>query len=88
MSSDAEPDQTVLPGRPEPKISPAAELEILSPEDLVARWRGAVKARTLRDWRRQGKGPEWFRLGGGRSPVLYRLEAVRAWERVQEGRNP
>ena len=54
----------------------------LTPEQLSARWGGRIKIRTLANWRSLGKGPPWFRPGGGSNgPVLYRLRDVEQWER-------
>jgi len=39
---------------------------------------------TLINWRHEGKGPQFFRLGGS---VLYALEDVEEWER-KTGRRP
>ena len=40
---------------------------------------------TIRDWRKKGLGPKWFKPGGGRGgKVLYRNAAVLAWEAEQE----
>lgn len=67
-----------------PLETPGEDPEVLSPEDLVIRWREKVQVSTLKDWRRKGKGPAFFRLGAERSPVLYRIEAVREWEAGRE----
>lgn len=54
----------------------------LTPEELAARFSGVVSIRTLKDWRIAGKGPIFTKIGKNR--VLYKLEAVVAWEREQE----
>jgi predicted site-specific integrase-resolvase len=35
-----------------------------------------VAARTLEEWRRQGRGPRWIRAG---RIVLYPVDGLRAW---------
>ncbi len=49
----------------------------LTPEDLVERWRGKITLRTLANWRSGREGPKPTKIGG---KVLYRLDAVEAWE--------
>jgi len=50
-----------------------------TPEQLVARWGGAVTLVTLKTWRSRGRGPMWTTLGpGGR--VVYPLRVVEDWE--------
>lgn len=42
---------------------------------------------SLANWRREGKGPRWIRLGDGKRPrVMYRMADVIEWEnqRVKE----
>ena len=49
----------------------------LTPGDLVSRWGGAIGRGTLANWRAQGRGPDFVKLGGR---VLYPLERVEAFE--------
>lgn len=49
----------------------------ITPDELAKRWNGAVTKGTLTNWRHQGKGPPWRKLG---SRVVYRMEDVLAWE--------
>ena len=59
-------------------------LDILTEADLAKRWRGKVSITTLGNWRRQGKGPAYFKPGDGKSSaVLYRLADVMAFEAMQ-----
>jgi hypothetical protein len=55
------------------------EPEYLSPQELVARWRGRVAMATLRNWRcaAQRKGPPWVKVG---AKVLYPVKELRLWE--------
>lgn len=39
---------------------------------------------TLSNWRTAGKGPKFLKVG---KMILYRIEAVRAWEEKQEKRS-
>jgi len=52
----------------------------LTEEQLAGRYRKNV--RTVKRWRRQGKGPRWFKDPGGR--VFYRQAAILAWEQQRE----
>ena len=50
----------------------------LTPAKLAERWRMEVK--TLSNWRVQGKGPAYVKLGDAK--VLYPLQAVEAYEQA------
>jgi hypothetical protein len=52
--------------------------DLLTVEDLVARYRGLVARRTIEYWRYNKKGPPFIRIG---RRVLYPLPGVIAWER-------
>ncbi len=49
----------------------------MTPQELAARWRGAVTTGTLANWRSKGVGPAFTKLRGR---VLYTLAAVEEWE--------
>lgn len=51
--------------------------EYLTPKDLVERYKGAITLRTLANWRCNGDGARYTKIGGR---VLYPLEAVIEWE--------
>lgn len=51
---------------------------LLSPEELVKRWGGAVTTRTLANWRAEDKGPRFMKIGRA---VRYRLDEVEKWEK-------
>lgn len=54
----------------------------LTSKDLAARLR--VRVDTINHWRVKGVGPVWIKLGNGRGcRVVYRLEDIEAWERLQ-----
>lgn len=58
---------------------------ILSTDQLSARWGGQVLPGTLENWRSAGMGPKFVKFGKGRScRVVYRLEAVEEYERSNE----
>lgn len=38
-----------------------------------------ISPRTLANWRVQGRGPAYVRIGKNRSPVLYRVGDVESW---------
>lgn len=51
----------------------------LTPEELADRWRVTVK--TLANWRSNGTGPKYLKLGGKRNTrVMYPETAVHAYE--------
>lgn len=52
--------------------------EYLTATDLVTRWKNQVSTRTLANWRVQGNGPAFVKIG---NRVLYEMGAVIAWER-------
>lgn len=49
----------------------------LSPQELSDRYRGKIKIKTLANWRTDGIGPKFEKIGGA---VLYRLDDVIEWE--------
>jgi hypothetical protein len=51
--------------------------ETLSPVELVARWRGRIKIRTLECWRYRKTGPAWQKIGGR---VYYPIDFVIEYE--------
>lgn len=58
-----------------------AAQEFLTPTQLVARWGNAVGIGTLANWRNQGRGPKFVRLG---AKIGYRLSDVEAYEQAAE----
>lgn len=52
-------------------------MQLLTPQEVVERYRGAVTVRTLTNWRSLGSGPKWLKVG---KAVLYPLENLREWE--------
>ena len=54
--------------------------DTLTTQQLADRW--GISPQTLENWRSQGKGPKYVKLGaGGSSPVVYRLADVEKYER-------
>lgn len=52
---------------------------LITPIELAERWRIHIK--TLSNWRVQGRGPSYVKLGAGkRTRVLYRAEDVARYE--------
>lgn len=59
---------------------------MLTTEQLAARW--SMSPHTLENWRSQGRGPKYIKLGDGKScNVVYRLRDVEKWEKSHEGGN-
>ncbi len=38
-----------------------------------------ISPRTLANWRVQGRGPAYVRIGKNRSPILYRAGGIESW---------
>lgn len=51
--------------------------EFLTPDQLVDRWAGALTRRTLANWRAQGKGPTFHKVG---PRVVYRVTDIESYE--------
>lgn len=49
----------------------------LTPDELSDRYEGRINVRTLTNWRSQGKGPRFQKIGGA---ILYRMRDIEAWE--------
>jgi hypothetical protein len=62
----------------------AEKVRHLTPAQLSERF-GGMPLETLRDWRRNGKGPAYIRSesDGDKATILYPLAEVEAWERRQ-----
>lgn len=50
----------------------------LTPAELSERWRNRINVRTLANWRSQGNGPSFVKIGGA---IAYRLSDVEEWEK-------
>lgn len=50
----------------------------LTPEEVYERYRGAISAGTLRNWRAMRIGPSFVKLG---KAVLYPLDELEAWDK-------
>jgi hypothetical protein len=55
-------------------------MKYLNAVQLAARWEGAVTTGTLANWRSQGRGPSFVKVG---SKVLYPVDKLEEWERLQ-----
>ena len=64
-------------------MMPADAPVYLTPQELVARWRGRVCMATLRNWRcaAQRKGPPWTKIG---AKVLYPVRELELWEAAMQ----
>lgn len=51
--------------------------DLLTPEEVVARWNGAVTTRTLANWRSARRGPHFTKIG---RVVRYRLADILEYE--------
>ncbi|MNN61775.1 hypothetical protein D3C81_1770280 [compost metagenome] len=54
------------------------EKKFLTPQELSDRYEGRISARTLANWRTQGNGPPFSKIGGA---VLYPADRLSEWER-------
>ncbi len=53
------------------------EKQYLTPEEVAKRFK-VISVRTLANWRSQGEGPAFTKIGG---KVLYCLEEIKKWEK-------
>ena len=73
--------QNKIPETPErqPTLPLAFPLDRRRSTEQAAEYLGRTPA-TLALWRKQGRGPRWFRLGdSGRSPVFYLVDDLDAF---------
>lgn len=49
----------------------------MTPKEVVARYKDTVKLKTLANWRSQGMGPKFTKVGG---KILYPIRALFEWE--------
>lgn len=54
-----------------------AAKQFLSPADVSARYQGNISVRTLANWRSQGTGPAFTKIGGS---IMYPLSRLLEWE--------
>ncbi len=52
----------------------------LRPKDLCERWDGVITPGTLINWRVQGKGPRYSKIGRN---VIYALDDIKRYETAQ-----
>lgn len=53
--------------------------DLLTPQSVAQRYN--MTPESLANWRREGKGPKWIKLGTTKRPrVMYRMQDVLAWE--------
>ena len=58
-------------------MSTSVRPQFLTPQQLSDRWEKRIGPRTLANWRCQGNGPPFVKIGGA---IAYRLADVEAWE--------
>lgn len=58
-------------------VATTRKTSYLTPAQLAARYEGRISVRTLANWRYQGVGPAFSRLGGR---VLYPEDRLIEWE--------
>ncbi len=54
-----------------------SEKKFLTPLELSQRYGGRITVRTLANWRTQGSGPPFTKVGGA---ILYDTDKLAAWE--------
>lgn len=59
------------------KEPPAGGPKFLTAGEVSARYGGKISTRTLANWRNQGIGPKYTKLGG---KVMYRIADLESWE--------
>lgn len=53
--------------------------DLLHPKNVAQRY--GITPETLSNWRREGKGPKYIRLGNGPRPrIMYQITDLLAWE--------
>jgi hypothetical protein len=60
-------------------------VEYITPLMLVTRWGGAIGEPTLRNWRHEGRGPPYTKVG---ARVVYPLVALIEWEKSNTSDRP
>ncbi len=54
----------------------------LTTNQLAVRWRGLLAKGTFENWRQQGRGPRYYKIGAGKTClVLYKLKDVEKFEK-------
>lgn len=51
--------------------------KFLTPHQLSERWEKRINVRTLANWRTQGTGPRYVKIGGA---IVYKIDDVEAYE--------
>lgn len=65
------------------RVTSSETEHFLTEDEVVARYRQALAAGTLRNWRSKGIGPPFIRIG---KAVLYARADLEAWEARQRSR--
>lgn len=56
-------------------------IRFLDAKELAERYNGKVSAKTITNWRYNGGGPQYTKIGGR---VFYSLDAIERWERERQ----
>lgn len=51
--------------------------KFLTPQEVSVRWGQRISPRTLANWRSQGMGPPFTKVGGA---ILYEIDRLAEWE--------
>jgi len=62
-------------------MTPSKE-QLLTPAEVVERWKNIITVRTLANWRSQGVGPAFVKIS---DRALYRVEDIQAYENRHSG---
>jgi Helix-turn-helix domain len=54
-----------------------SDSDYITADELVVRFKNLISKRTLANWRHNGEGPKYVKIGGR---ILYTLRAVQEWE--------
>lgn len=60
-----------------PGAGNSATKKFLTPHEVSARYDGRITVRTLANWRSQGRGPAFTKVGGA---ILYQVDQLETWE--------
>ncbi len=67
------------------RVSETEAEDFLTETEVAARYRDQISPGTLRNWRSQGRGPPYLKVG---RQVLYPRNSLEAWERSRTHPRP
>lgn len=57
--------------------------EVISTKELARRWDGYIAYGTIENWRQEGRGPKFIKLGKEKtSRIVYKLVEVKRFEKI------